>query len=271
MLQRTSARGAVHPCPANVPRPSHEVEVRLLNFSASLAEGCGGKTRISLINNMKPLWHVSAICAVLAAICSPGLYAQPALPNPILFVTQVPIPDERNDNEVSNVFVSVVSPLGNHLGDTTHAGRGGDLWMRYTNGALLNVTRAAGLGVSGVQHGNGIGVRDPFVHWNGKKAMFSMVTGAPVSASDTNVFYWQLYEITNLAALLTDSNTTPAIVKVPNQPTNYNNVMACYGSDGRIIFCTDRTRSGARHLYPQLDEYNNVPSNSGLWSLDPAT
>src|SRR5256885_7360872 len=25
----------------------------------------------------------------------------------------------------------------------------------------------------------------------------------------------------------------------------------------------------AAHLYPQLDEYNNVPSNSGLWSLNP--
>src|SRR5256885_103602 len=25
----------------------------------------------------------------------------------------------------------------------------------------------------------------------------------------------------------------------------------------------------AAHLYPQLDEYNNVPSNTGLWSLNP--
>jgi hypothetical protein len=56
--------------------------------------------------------------------------AQPALANPILFVTQIPIPDERNDNDVKNVFASVVTPLGNHLADTAHAGRGGDLWIR---------------------------------------------------------------------------------------------------------------------------------------------
>ena len=214
------------------------------------------------------------LCGTLAGllwtVLVGGLSAAPVLRNPILFVTQVPIPDERNDNSVSNTFVSVVSPLGNHLGDTLHAARGGDRWIRNTNGALRNLTRAAGFGTSGSQNGVGIGVRDPHVHWSGGRALFSMVVGAPTNATDARVFLWQLYEITNLAALIADTNTPPAIVKVPNQPTNFNNVMACYGTDGRIIFACDRARNGAAHLYPQLDEYNDVPSNTGLWSLNPA-
>ena len=31
---------------------------------------------------------------------------------------------------------------------------------------------------------------------------FSMVAGAPTKAADTNVFHWQLYELTNLAAVI---------------------------------------------------------------------
>ena len=57
---------------------------------------------------------------VLAGLCSwPVTPAAAALPtNAILFVTQVQLPDERNDNLVANVAVSVVSALGNHLADT---------------------------------------------------------------------------------------------------------------------------------------------------------
>ncbi len=187
--------------------------------------------------------------------------------NPILFVTQVPIPNEINDNAVSNVFNSVVSAQGNHLADTAHAGRGGDLWIRYLNGAVSNLTRAAGYGASGSQNGIGIAVRDPAIHWNGTKAIFSMVVGAPTGPTDTNEFYWQLYEITNFVV----QGSVPVITKVANQPTNYNNVMPCYGTDGRIIFACDRPRNGDRSLYPQLDEYNNFPCNTGLWSLDTNT
>src|SRR5205085_12325001 len=117
---------------------------------------------------------------------------QAAITNSILFVTQPPIPDEINDNTVTNVFVSVVSGLGNHLADTAHAGRGGDLWIRYPNGAITNLTRAAGYGTSGSQDGAGIAVRDPFVHWSGTKAVFSMVVGAPASSGATNQYFWQL-------------------------------------------------------------------------------
>src|ERR1051326_3842674 len=73
------------------------------------------------------------------------------LANPILFVTQVPIPTELNSS-VSNTFLSIVSLFSNHTADTARAGRGGDLWLRLTNGALLNLTRAAGYGHAGPQH-----------------------------------------------------------------------------------------------------------------------
>lgn len=203
-----------------------------------------------------------------ALLTTTGLFAAgPALPNPILFVTQVPIPNELNDGTVSNVFVSVVSALGNHLPDTGHAGRGGDLWIRYTDGTLRNLTRAAGLGANGSQHGLGIAVRDPHVHWSGTKAIFSMVVGAPTGPGQTQSFLWRLYEITNFL----NPAATPVITLVPNQPAGYNNTMPCYGTDGRILFACDRPRDGSAHLYPQLDEYNNVPTNTGLWSLDPAT
>jgi hypothetical protein len=211
------------------------------------------------LRNARPLF-----AAVLAFT---AISLQAAVTNSILFVTQVPMPEERNDATVSNVAVSVVSALGNHLGDTTHAGRGGDLWIRYANGTFTNLTRLAGYGTNGLQHGVGIAVRDPFMHWSGKKALFSMVVGAPTGPTDTTRFFWQLYEITNFVT----PGSVPLIAKVPNQPTNYNNVMGCYGTDGRIIFACDRPRDGSPHLYPQLDEYNNVPANSGLWSLDPSS
>ena len=202
---------------------------------------------------------------VMVCFALSGRVANAAITNSILFVTQVPMPGELNDATVSNVTVSVVSALGNHLADTAHAGRGGDLWIRYPSGAVSNLTRLAGFGVSGSQDGVGIAVRDPFVHWSGKKAIFSMIVGSPAGSGDTNQFFWQLYEITNFVT----QGSTPAITKVQNQPTNYNNVMACYGTDERIIFACDRPRDGSPHLYPQLDEYNDVPSNSGLWSLNP--
>ena len=201
----------------------------------------------------------------MLSLALPGRAANPVITNAILFVTQVPMPSELNDATVSNVTVSVVSALGNHLADTAHAGRGGDLMIRYPSGVISNLTRAAGFGVNGSQDGVGIAVRDPFVHWSGQKAVFSMIVGSPAGSGDTNQFFWQLYEITNFVT----QGSTPAITKVQNQPTNYNNVMPCYGTDERIIFACDRPRDGSPHLYPQLDEYNDVPSNSGLWSLNP--
>src|SRR6185369_7277532 len=179
--------------------------------------------------------------------------------NSVLFVTQVPIPGD---------FTSIGSTFGNHRAALDSCGRGGDLYIRYPDGTVKNLTRAAGYGVWGSQFTNGIAVRQPSVHWSGKKAIFSMVVGAPKAQYDyATVSYWQLYEITNF----TDSASVPLITKVPNQPANYNNVSPIYGTDDRIIFVSDRPRDGASHLYPQFDEYELTAVNTGLWSLDAAT
>src|SRR6266581_2753047 len=177
--------------------------------------------------------------------------------NSILFVTQVPIPGD---------FTSIASTFGNHRATPDSCGRGGDLYVLHPDGTTKNLTRAAGYGQWGSQFTNGIAVRQPCVHWSGRKAVFSMVVGAPRFQYDyASVNYWQLYEITNF----TDAATVPIITKVPNQPTNYNNVSPIYGTDDRIIFTSDQPRNGQRNLYPQLDEYEEAPTVTGLWSLDP--
>ena len=213
---------------------------------------------------------MKAFFALLAlVVCSPLAHAL-TLTNPVLFVTQVQMPHENNGN-VSNSFVSVVSLFGNHVADTEHAGRGGDLWLLTTNLGLVNLTRRAGFGTNGVQDGVGIGVRDPAVHWLGQKAIFSMVVGAPLSASDPTEFRWQLYEITNLAAVVANTNTLPVIVKIPNQATNYNNVNPTYATDDRVIFTSDKPIAAASQIYPQLEEYRGKPTVTGTYSLDPVT
>ena len=194
---------------------------------------------------------------VISAVFTASLAAQPLLPHPVLFVTQTPQPAD---------FATIAALFGNHRGDMQSAPRGGDLWIRYEDGTLRNLTRAAGYGLDTAQHTNGIAVREPSVHWDGTKAIFSMVLGAPARQYDYKTYYWQLYEITNFA-----SNQVPVITKVQSQPTNYNNVSPIYGTDDRIIFTSDRPRDGQRHLYPQLDEYEETPVVTGLWSLDPAT
>src|SRR2546425_633870 len=85
------------------------------------------------------------------------------LTNPLVFVTQPPIAHELNGS-VSNTFLSVVTIFGNQQADTAHAARGGDLWLMLTDQSLINLTRKAGFGTNGVQHGIGIDVRDPHIH-----------------------------------------------------------------------------------------------------------
>ncbi|HEX9984936.1 MAG TPA: hypothetical protein VGF69_16865 [Thermoanaerobaculia bacterium] len=180
-----------------------------------------------------------------------------AVANPILFVTQVPTPSD---------FTTVASTFGNHDAQIDAAPRGGDLWIRYPDGSLKNLTRMAGFGTEGMQGANAIAVREPSVHWSGTKALFSMVIGAPTRQYEQGEYYWQLYEVTGLG-----KDETPAIRKIPNQPERFNNISPCYGTDERILFTTDRPRNGARHLYPQLDEYEEAPTVTGIWSLDPNT
>ncbi|HJT97047.1 MAG TPA: hypothetical protein VJ696_01930 [Rhodanobacteraceae bacterium] len=197
--------------------------------------------------------------------------ATPAIPNPILFVTQFPITTD---------FGAIGSVFANHRGDIQYSGRGGDLYIVYPDGVLRNLTEEAHYGLpAGLQAGSdAIAVRDPAVHWSGTKAVFSMVTGAPEEMYGASVYYWQLYEVTGLG-----EGDAAVITKVPNQPESYNNVQPAYDSDGNIVFVTDRVRhtktmapgdlasTADRYLYPQLDEYESAPTPTGLWKLDPAT
>jgi len=189
------------------------------------------------------------------------------LTNPIVFITQPPIPRELNGT-VSNTFLSVVTIFGNQRADTAHAARGGDLWLMLTNTNLVNLTRQAGYGTNGIQHGYGIAVRDPAIHWDGRKVLFSMVVGAPKNSTDATPFFWQLYELTNLDVVIANPNTNPVIVKVQNQPTNCNNVTPCYATDGRIVFMSDKPYNGQ---FAALDEYKGQPTVTGTYGLDPLT
>lgn len=183
--------------------------------------------------------------------------AGPTLANPILFVTQVPVAPD---------FTTIASVFGNHKGTLDSAHRGGDLYIRYSDGTLKNLTAAAGFGVaSGLQGAGSIAVRDPAVHWSGQKALFSMVVGGATKQYDYAEYYWQIYEITGLG-----QSQTPVITKVANQPALYNNISPFYGTDDRVLFTSDRPRDGQRNLYPQRDEYEEAPTVSGIWSLDPA-
>ncbi|MEM8933390.1 MAG: hypothetical protein AAGE94_19525 [Acidobacteriota bacterium] len=177
------------------------------------------------------------------------------LPHPILFVTQFPVADD---------FATIGSTFANHAPNTDSAGRGGDLWLLRTDGTLCNLTREAGFGVSGLDQGTGaISVRDPHVHWDGRRALFSMVVGAPSRCfGGDGGARWQLYEATGLGA-----GQPFTITKVAHQPNEYNNVSPIYSPDGRIVFTSDRPRDGRAHLYPQFDEYESTPTNTGLWAM----
>jgi mono/diheme cytochrome c family protein len=186
-----------------------------------------------------------------------AVVAAAQLRNPILFVTQVPVAAD---------FTAVASVFGNQNAAVAEAPRGGDLWIRYPDGTLKNLTHAAGFGGSGMQGATSIAVREPSVHWSGTKALFSMVIGAPPQRYLWETYVWQMYEITGLG-----EHDTPVIHKIANQPASYNNVSPFYGTDDRILFTSDRPRGGEAHLYPQLDEYEEAPTVTGLWSLDPAS
>lgn len=202
-----------------------------------------------------------SVILVLAVTSGHGMAAPAArtnavtLPNPIMFAGQVPVPGD---------FATVASTFGNHQGNQRDAPRGGDLFILYPDGTLKNVTRTAGFGNTGFQGATSIAVREPSVHWSGTKALFSMVVGAPTQQYQVATFRWQIYEVTNLG-----QNQTPVVTKVPNQPANYNNVSPIYGTDDRILFTSDRPRSGEAHHYPQLDEYESAATVTGIWSLSP--
>ena len=164
-------------------------------------------------------------------------------------------------------FATLAATFGNHLTAPDAAFRGGDLYIRYPDSTLKNLTAAAGYGNAGQQSANAIAVRDPSVSWNGTKVIFSMLIGAPTQRYQVTNNRWQLYEITGLAV-----SETPVITKVANQSASYNNISPTYASDDSIIFTSDRPRDDSvLHTYPQRDEYESTPVVSGLWKLNPAT
>lgn len=185
----------------------------------------------------------------------PRAFALPPSPfgGDIVFVTQVPVVLDAG---------TVVSTFGNQRAKIQYAPRGGDLYIRYADGTLRNLTAAAGLGNDGLQGHGSIAVRDPAVHWSGNKVLFSMVVGAPLPGEPDD-YRWQLYEMTGLG-----KNETPRVTKVPHQP-EFNNVMPSYDSHDRILFVTDRPPQGREALAPLLDEGAGSASTSGVWSLDP--
>lgn len=209
----------------------------------------------------------------LALLSSGPTTSAAPLGKPILYVTQTPMPDESLDlgHIITGTKLSVASTMQSPLADPAHVARGGALWIRYADGTKVNLTSAAGLGgpvdgagnATGFQGASSIAVQHPSMHWNGTKAIFSMVVGAPTSAADTTQFHWQLYEITNFA-----QGQTPVISYVAGQPASYNNYQACYDTQDRIIFVSDAPFGMQAHLYPQLDQYMSLPCNTGLYRLD---
>ncbi len=77
---------------------------------------------------------LSLVCLATAVVAGPT--------NSILFVTQVPIPAD---------FATIGSVFGNQQATLDSCGRGGDLYIRYPDGSLKNLTRAAGFGQWGAQ------------------------------------------------------------------------------------------------------------------------
>ena len=203
------------------------------------------------MHNSAKLAAIAIVCAALAvagAAARRDVSAVAANPT-IMFVTQVPFGSD---------FATVNATFGNHDPYTGNCPRGGDLYIRYGNGTLRNLTAEAGLGLV---PGQEIAVREPSVHWNGTKALVSMVIGG-TTQNDYSPVYWQIYEVTGIG-----QGQTVQFTRLP-QPADTNNVSPIYGTDGRILFTSDRPRNGDRTTYPQLDEYESVATNTGIWSMN---
>ncbi len=195
-----------------------------------------------------------AVVAVCAAVGIAGISPHEATattPTPaVMFVTQVPFGSD---------FATVNAVFGNHDPYTGGCPRGGDLWVRYGDGTLRNLTAEAGYGLA---VGQDICVREPSVHWSGTKALFSMVIGG-TTRDDYSPVYWQIYEASGIG-----QGQTLQIHRLP-QPADTNNVSPLYGTDDRILFTSDRPRNGDRFTYKQLDEYESQPTVTGIWSMNP--
>lgn len=243
----------------NLPR---QVALILLASALTLLAACGGNGGDQAGN--AHLLSMGAAPASTGEVASRAMSASPSpspaaaegpIPNPILFVAQVPTPGDP--------FASRLSTFANHIPNLGSVPRGGDLMIRYPNGSLRNLTKEAGFGMEGLQTANAIAVREPTVHWSGSKAVFSMLVGAAPKQFESPKSVWQLYEVKGLAA-----GDAAVITKLASQPQGYNNVSPLYASDDRILFTSDRPMGGSAHLYPHLDEYESTPTISGIYSLN---
>ncbi len=160
-------------------------------------------------------------------------------------------------------FTASTTVFGNHLATVGSAPRGGDLVIRYPDGELRFLTAEADFGNSGMQGASSIAVREPCVHWSGEKALFSMIVGAPAQQYQSTTYHWQIYEVTGLG-----QGETASIRRIEDQPATFNNVSPIYGTDGRILFTSDRPPSGASHHYPQRDEYESAFTVAAIYALD---
>lgn len=220
-----------------------------------------GNTKYRRVGGVALLASLSLALGAISSTAVDGPVAQARkavqVTNPILFVTQVPLPS-------GDAFASRTSTFANHLGSMDSVPRGGDLMIRYPDGSLRNLTREAGFGDAGVQQGaNAIAVREPSVHWSGNKALFSMLIGAPTAQYQQMTSNWQLYEISGIG-----QGQTAAVTKVAGQSVTYNNVSPFYDSSDNILFTSDAPRDGQAHLHPQLDEYESTPTITGLWRIE---
>jgi hypothetical protein len=75
---------------------------------------------------------------------------QAGLTDSILFVTRA---------RITGDFTRIASTFGNKKATPGSYGHGGDLYVRYPDGAIKNLTRAGGYGVWGSQATNGKAVR----------------------------------------------------------------------------------------------------------------
>ncbi|HEX7046346.1 MAG TPA: hypothetical protein VF275_02070, partial [Gammaproteobacteria bacterium] len=199
----------------------------------------------------------------------------------LVFVAHTPNPRGASD------IGTHTTTFGNSLPTVGSAPRGGSLFFLQADGTLRDLLDEAlknGCDTDDVaicnEDGvftldetgllvNGYVVRRPIVHWDADRILFSMTFGTILEQHDGPTpadVKWQLYEITGL-----DPEDTPLLTKVSDQP-DFNNVDGIYGSnDNEIFFISDKTVTGNPNHYPQRDEYESLPINTGLWKLDRET
>jgi hypothetical protein len=174
------------------------------------------------------------------------------IPNPVVFVTQVPFA----------AYASSTSALSRHDTSLSRVPPGGDLWIRYPDGELRNLTQEAGLGQDGAQGASAIAVRDPAVAPSGELLVVSIAVGAATAQFQGVERQWQLYTVTGLGPA-----ETPKFSLVGNQP-DANNIEAVFVGEERIVFVSDAPVGGLAHLSPLYGQGGDTPMATGLFALD---